>query len=62
MQPNHEFIVELLSRSSNGNLPETKLFRWYGQRFALSTFDAALVDLIDAGLIERVPPLHVKLK
>ncbi|WP_199545028.1 hypothetical protein [Paraburkholderia kururiensis] len=44
------------------NLPETRLCRWYGMCSALSTFDAALAALIDAGMVERIAPLHVQLK
>jgi hypothetical protein len=62
MQVNQAFIVQLLSRSRNGNLPEIRLCQWYGVRFARSTFDAALAALIDAGLVERIAPFHVQLK
>jgi hypothetical protein len=47
---------------SNGNLPETKLCLQYGRHFPRSSFDDALGKLIDAGMVERVQPLHVRLK
>ncbi|MFL9867614.1 hypothetical protein PQR67_25855 [Paraburkholderia fungorum] len=62
MQLDQAFIVQLLSESRNGNLPETRLCRCYSERFARSTFDATLSELIDAGMVERIEPLHVRLK
>jgi hypothetical protein len=62
MQNNLQFILQLLAATSNGNMPESRLLQRYGMRFRRSTFDDALGDLIDAGMVERVPPLHVKLK
>lgn len=62
MQKHHEFILKFLAARPNRNMPATKLFRQYGMHFAWSTFDDALRYLIDAGMVERVPPLHVRLK
>lgn len=62
MEHNHQCILQLLAETANGNMPETKLCLQYGMRFPRSTFGDALSELIDAGMVERVQPLHVKLK
>jgi hypothetical protein len=62
MEMNLQCIMKLLAATPNGNLPETKLFLRYSMRFPRSTFDKALSELIDAGMVERMPPLHIKLK
>jgi len=62
MEKNHQCILQLLAATPNDNMSETKLRRHYGRDFPRSTFNDALSELIDAGMVERVPPLHVKLK
>jgi hypothetical protein len=62
METNLQCIVQLFAATPNGNLPETKLCLPYGMRLPRSTFDDALRELIDASIVERGPPLHVKLK
>jgi predicted transcriptional regulator len=62
MENDRQCILQLLAASPNGNMPETKLGLQYGRHFPRSTFDDALSELIDTGVVERVQPLHVKLK
>jgi hypothetical protein len=62
MKQHQDLIVRFLKASSNDNLPESRLWQRYSRHFPRSTFDDALRELIDAGMVERVPPLHVKLK
>jgi predicted transcriptional regulator len=62
MKDDSQCIPQLLAATRNGNMPETKLCLQYGRHFPRSSFDDALGKLIDAGMVERVQPLHVRLK
>jgi hypothetical protein len=62
MQKHHEFILKFLAACPNRNMSETTLYGQYGMHFAMSTFEDALRYLIDAGMVEKIPPLRVRLK
>jgi hypothetical protein len=64
MSQNLVFLIDLLAASRNRNLPESRLMSQYVMRFARSGFPAygvAVEELINAGIVERIPPLHVRL-
>lgn len=50
------------AKSINGNPPETSLYRTYGQAVSEQLFIDAITQLEQEGVIERIPPFHVRLK
>lgn len=62
MQDIKNHILNELEKSSNGNRPETSLFKTYRPGASMPQFMAAISELEQEGIVVRVPPFHVWLK